>query len=74
MKSIALVLLAALPLLGVLLLTVIGSGDSFAARYRRAREKTAAMSEAVDVKCEGIKAAVEGLDGRQRGLHDEPGE
>ena len=57
MGSLALVVLAAFPFIGALALAFVGQ-RSFARRYHRARQKTAAMTEAADAQHERTAATV----------------
>lgn len=62
MRSLALVALAAFPFLGVVLLAWVWPGQSFASRYGRARQRTAAMAKAADIQLERNEAPIARLD------------
>ncbi|HEY1425187.1 MAG TPA: hypothetical protein VGF50_00820 [Caulobacteraceae bacterium] len=68
MRSLALVLLAAFPFLGAMALAWILPGQSFARRYSRARQKTAAMTAVSDTQRErNAESATRLAAGERRG-------
>jgi hypothetical protein len=71
MRMTALVLLVLFPFVAAVVLGWVGSNRTWAAHYRRAQERTAAMAEAADLERERLEAADARLLASQRRLRGE---
>jgi hypothetical protein len=74
LKLAALLILASFPFVGALVLGWLGQSRSWAARYRRARERTAALADEVDEMTERLEAADARLQESQRRLRGDGGD
>ena len=70
MQLTALLLLALFPFIGMALLVWMGPRQSWSARYRRARQRTAALAAAVDRERERLVEADARLAESQRRLRE----
>jgi hypothetical protein len=71
MQLAAILLLGLFPFIGVVLLAWLGPKHTWAAHYRHARERTAAMAEAAELERQQLEAADARLQASQRRLRGE---